>query len=180
METMLRSAITPSKGGILSIIAEKTIHEAEVLQKCLSLDLTLVKGNALKKFGWSASKADKTEYLYKRFLFLCYKYKARLAPSDNIDAFWELHILDTRQYFNDCMSMFGFFLHHTPNYLHRNPTATREDLLMRFSETKALFALEFCEGLADAVMSDCDDCIPDYDPPKDPDPKLAYDGIMHS
>jgi hypothetical protein len=169
METVLSPTVTTLKDSIFPVIkdmAEKVINEAEVLQQCLSLDLNLVKGNAVKKFGWSTSKADETEYLYKRFLFLCYKHQGKLAPSDNIDAFWELHILDTKQYFNDCMSIFGFFLHHTPNYLYRNPTATREVLLMRFAETKALFALEFGDGMADAVMSGCDDCIPDYDPPK--------------
>ena len=75
METVLRPTVTRSIDSELPVFADKEIQDTEVLEQCLSLDLTLVKANAVKKFGWSDIKADKTEYLYKRFLFLCYKYK---------------------------------------------------------------------------------------------------------
>lgn len=154
-------------------ISERSAQEAELLQKFLTLDLVAVNSRASRKLGWSPSKVKRIEYLYRRFLFLCCKYPGRIAPSDDIDAFWELHILDTKQYFKDCTRIFGFFLHHNPNFLRDNPITTKEDLYMMLAETKILFELEFGEGMAEEVMSGCPECIPDYDPPHDPDPDVT-------
>jgi hypothetical protein len=126
--------------------------------------------NATKKLGWSTAKATRVEYIYRRYLFLCFKYRGKIVPSDVIDAFWELHIIDTKQYFNDCMTLFGFFLHHTPNILLRESSLSRVELESRFAQTKDIFDQEFGSGMEDAVMSGCDDCIPDYDPPNPPSP----------
>jgi len=155
--------------------SETFIREQEVLNRCLSLDLSMITFNATKKLGWPKSKAARVEYIYRRYLFLCFKCRGKIVPSDAIDAFWELHIIDTKQYFNDSMALFGYFLHHTPNILLRDPSLSRAEFESRFAQTKDIFALEFGSGMEDAVMSGCDDCIPDYDPPSDPEP--PPDGI---
>ncbi|MEX0830341.1 MAG: hypothetical protein WD032_08860 [Nitrospirales bacterium] len=169
METTFK---TPESISLSSCVhtAETLIREQEVLNRCLSFDLSMITFNATKKLGWSKSKATRVENLYRRYLFLCFKYRGKIVPSDVVDAFWELHIIDTKQYFNDCMTLFGFFLHHTPNILLRNPSLSRAEFESRFLQTKDIFAQEFGRGMEDAVMSGCDDCIPDYDPPNPPSP----------
>jgi len=37
-----------------------------------------------------------------------------LSPSAPIDAAWHNHILDTKNYINDCIQYFGQIIHHNP------------------------------------------------------------------
>lgn len=39
-----------------------------------------------------------------------------LVPTRDIDTVWHYHILDTHKYASDCKVVFGYFLHHNPNY----------------------------------------------------------------
>lgn len=36
------------------------------------------------------------------------------VPNKQIDEMWHEHILDTRKYSDDCQTVFGYYLHHTP------------------------------------------------------------------
>ena len=65
-----------------------------------------------------------------------------IVPSEEVDTFWHMHILDTRKYASDCDYIFGYFLHHNP-YL---GTKNAEDLLRLenlYAETKELYTATF-------------------------------------
>ena len=53
---------------------------------------------------------------YKRFLHLKLKYlDESIAPTKMMDIVWHTHILDTKKYQDDCMKIFGKYLHHVPS-----------------------------------------------------------------
>ena len=136
------------------------------------MDLSIITRNMQTKCGWSQAKAERVEQQYRRFLFLCAGEPKQTLPSKELDEYWEMHILDTRKYAEDCMISLGFFLHHVPNAMERVEGLTRDALVARFERTKDRYKSAFGEQLKNAVMSACDDCIPDYDPPSDPDPQI--------
>jgi len=141
-------------------------------KKIMALDLQIITENMQTKKGWEKIKAEQVEKQYRRFLLLCVENPNEVLPSEDLDEYWEMHILDTRKYAADCMNAFGFFLHHVPNAKVRVKGLTQDDLINRFETTKARYSEMFGEEMENAVMSGCDDCIPDYDPPSDPDPQI--------
>jgi hypothetical protein len=66
-------------------------------------------------YGWDLEMALSVADLYRAFLFLCKTYPDQvIVPTSEVDDFWHLHILDTRNYISDCERMFGYYLHHFP------------------------------------------------------------------
>ena len=66
---------------------------------------------------WSNEMCDFAELEYKKFLTLKLLYpKVSFVPSKIVDKFWHEHILDTKSYAEDCMTLFGSFLHHYPYF----------------------------------------------------------------
>lgn len=94
---------------------------------------------------WSVEKAEATEAWYRRFLFLAYKYPRQdLIPSKDIDVFWHSHILHTQKYSDDCGSLFGGYLHHSPTSSREESSLANEDGCL--SKTEALFVEHFGES----------------------------------
>jgi hypothetical protein len=115
-----------------------------------ALDLEPIKFKAMLDddggYGWSAEHAEHMAQQYKRYLMLLAKYpEATLAPEQDIDRFWHLHILDTRKYAADCDEIFGEFLHHFP-YLGLRGEEDAKALDEAFARMQALMAEEFGEG----------------------------------
>ena len=82
-----------------------------------SLDLSSVREKVIEKIGWSSSQAENIELEYRRFLYaLARKGRDEIIspPSQEVDEFWHQHILDTRAYLQDCNTIFGHYMHHTP------------------------------------------------------------------
>ena len=78
--------------------------------------------------------------LYKQFLLLQKKYPSLgLVPSRQIDEFWHNHILFTKNYTDDCLNIFGYYLHHEP----AAPDQQGEELVDAYLKTKQLFLEEF-------------------------------------
>ena len=115
-----------------------------------ALDLTLIKFKASRKedgYGWSAGYADQMEVAYKRYLILHAKHPdLTLAPEQDVDRFWHMHILDTRKYAADCDATFGHFLHHFP-YLGLRGEDDAKALQEAFLEMQRLSAEEFGEPM---------------------------------
>lgn len=111
-----------------------------------ALDLTPIKFKACRKedgYGWSAGYADQMEVAYKRYLILHAKHPdLTLAPEQDVDRFWHMHILDTRKYAADCETTFGHFLHHFP-YLGLRGEEDAKALQAAFLEMQRLSAKEF-------------------------------------
>src|SRR3954469_11154637 len=88
----------------------------QILAAIQTLDLEPIKFKASHPQGdkrWSVEYTDRLAAEYKKFLTLLVKYpQETIAPTNEVDEFWHLHILDTRKYAEDCEAVFGYFLHH--------------------------------------------------------------------
>src|SRR5690348_6082207 len=63
----------------------------------------------------SAEAVSRAETGYRQFLKLIAKYPdAPVVPSQAVDEFWHMHILDTQRYGVDCERIFGYMVHHDP------------------------------------------------------------------
>ena len=99
------------------------------------LDLSIIRKRLLEKEGWNEMIASQAEQGYRRFLYLIKTNPGKsLVPTEEIDEFWHLHILDTAKYAEDCEVLFGYFLHHNPNLKKGS-----EELTRRFGETNSLY-----------------------------------------
>lgn len=108
-----------------------TISEEEARKRILELDLTCVAWKmhmeAPDGYGWSVDKIRRIEWLYRAFLFDCWKYTdVNNVPSKLVDEYWHNHILFTRKYAKDCDWIFGRYLGHNPDF--GAPPATEEFL----------------------------------------------------
>jgi hypothetical protein len=131
---------------------------AQTIAAIEALDLELIKFKATRTedgYGWSAQHADKMEVAYKRYLILHAKHPdVMLAPEQDIDRFWHMHILDTRKYAADCEATFGHFLHHFP-YLGLRGEDDAKALEEAFAKMQALLAQEFGEVAAETSAAWC-------------------------
>ena len=98
--------------------------------------------------GWTREYADRIEIAYKNYLTVLVKYQddaEDILLSEDVDEFWHTHILQTIKYTEDCESVFGRYLHHTPHI----GEVTQEDMERRigFAEkTRSLYEREFGSG----------------------------------
>ncbi|WP_317897093.1 glycine-rich domain-containing protein [Aurantibacillus circumpalustris] len=95
--------------------------------------------------GWALSTCEKVEKEYKRFLALkrAFKYKD-IIPNTLIDKFWNQHILHTKKYAEDCETIFGYFLHHSP-LIFLNKKLASVSFKKAIEETKLLYQMHFGE-----------------------------------
>ena len=101
--------------------------------------------------GWSLERATRAIELYRRFLFLVYKYPdQKIVPSMEADEVWHTHILDTSKYREECDRLFGKFMDHWP-YFGLKDAAERQALNDAFSNTQVLMEKHF--GQASAVKA---------------------------
>jgi len=107
------------------------------------VDFSNIKNKLIHTYGWPKKNADKCIQQYKNFLFLLKKYgnTQQLTPSEDLDEVWHLHILNTKQYRQDCDNIFGKFLDHDPIY----PTqkSLSETSKNTFQITQDLYRKEF-------------------------------------
>jgi hypothetical protein len=117
---------------------EQSIHYIK------SIDFTAILDKLRNQMGWQESHALETCDMYRKFLILQRKYghMYNLPPSEDMDEFWHMHILDTKAYRKDCDVIFGHYLDHYP-YLGIDATSNLKDLENAFSKTQELYALEF-------------------------------------
>ncbi|HYA45920.1 MAG TPA: hypothetical protein VEF92_00050 [Burkholderiales bacterium] len=95
--------------------------------------------------GWTREYADSIEIAYKNYLVMLVKYQddaEDILLSEDVDEFWHTHILQTIKYTEDCETMFGKYLHHTPHV----GEVTQADLDRRANlaeKTRRLYEREF-------------------------------------
>ncbi len=97
-------------------------------------------------YGLDMETAVSIADLYRAFLYLCKKYPDDvIVPTKEVDDFWHLHILDTRNYIQDCEKIFGKYLHHFP-YSGLDGTKIDQDMEQFFiSHTFMLMSRHFPE-----------------------------------
>lgn len=134
---------------------------AKTIAAIEALDLSLIKFKATRGedgYGWSAEYADQMERAYKRYLILHAKYPdMTLAPEQDVDRFWHMHILDTRKYAADCEATFGYFLHHFP-YLGLRGADDAKVLESAFEQMQQLYMKEFGEPMSKEPQRDAAWC----------------------
>jgi hypothetical protein len=93
--------------------------------------------------GWTRQQVDAVETHYRRFLDLNLKHPdIPIVPNGPVDKFWHYHILDTMKYAEDCLAIFGYFLHHFP-YFGMRSDVDRQNLESAFDKTKELLLQEY-------------------------------------
>lgn len=109
-----------------------------------SIDFTKIVNKMVKQQGWLRNHALTVCRMYKNFLYLNKKYRSQynLPPTDEIDEFWHMHILDTKQYRRDCEAIFGEYLDHYP-YFGIDETTNFDDLSTAFEKMLGLYEKEF-------------------------------------
>lgn len=141
--------VTQERPSVAQCVELKTFSSA------LDLDLSELEQRLVHRFGWPSRKVKMLSLEYKRFLFLIQKEGQKgpealsLSPSEQIDEFWHMHILDTKKYQEDSKKLFGNFLHHDPGNTKEFSTehANGFDLFQR------LYKEEFREELMDFAFS---------------------------
>ncbi|MBX9703654.1 MAG: hypothetical protein K2X39_05830 [Silvanigrellaceae bacterium] len=96
---------------------------------------------------WDEDCARQVVQYYKNYLWLLRKYSEEypvLPPSVEIDEIWHHHILDTYKYHNDCLNIFGQYLHHYP-YFGMRGEQDRIELNNTFKLTQQCYFQEFGE-----------------------------------
>ena len=118
---------------------------AAMLRAIDELDFERIKAKLLHRHrGAMTSEAvDRAEAGYRQFLKLAAKYPdVPVVPSEAVDEFWHMHILDTQRYAADCQRIFGYIVHHDP-YTGIDGPADEARHLEAVERSNALRAREF-------------------------------------
>lgn len=88
------------------------------LEKLESLDLEQISHKLLHSEpsqGWTQSQVERAIADYKIFLYLLYLYpNGAILPTQQIEAVWRQHVLDTDKYAQDGQWLFGYFVPYYP------------------------------------------------------------------
>lgn len=125
---------------------EINLEQAKAYLKHLNLDyiVAAMSSDYYPLARWTRQDAEHCAQLYKRFLILQKIHVTEtLVPTREIDEFWHNHILYTQNYINDCLHIFGHYLHHSPSSPEDNP----QELASQFLKTKELYFKEFNQTL---------------------------------
>jgi hypothetical protein len=120
----------------------------QVIAAIQALDLEPVKVrmmDSVRGEGWTREHADSVEVSYKSFLTMLVKHPEaaeEITLSEDADEFWHTHILQTRKYADDCLAVFGGFLHHSPELEDITP-AYLEKKAASVEKTRRLYEQEF-------------------------------------
>ncbi len=123
----------------------KTLISIEIAKEYISqLDLSyIINAMCSSEYPlpkWTTSDAAHCAMLYKNFLWLHKKHPSIFfVPTKEIDEFWHNHILYTKNYHQDCLQIFGHYLHHEP----ANPNENPGPLIDAYLQTKQLYLEEF-------------------------------------
>lgn len=109
------------------------------------IDFSKINDKLETYYNWDKKKVLIINDLYKKFLALHVSYpNVTIAPSEILDEYWHMHILDTIAYHKDCETIFGRYLHHYPYFGLEGDSDKLDDA---FGVTKRLFAIHFNTNL---------------------------------
>jgi len=129
-----------------------------IMERVSKVDFTPHGYKLQREYGWSEEKINHAIKIYREWLVLQVFYEAlSFAPSELIDELWHVHILDTRKYMSDCISVKGEFIHHYPYF---GITDQENEVVLEsgFALTKKLYMKHFghCElGFNDSHAASC-------------------------
>lgn len=148
MTTYLNSSlITTNRTNLQLIIKEGEFVNQNEIENTMnlinSISFETISFKLEKEYMWSSEATCRALVLYKQWLAL-QKYYPNLsfAPSELVDEYWHMHILDTRKYMEDCALIFGEYLHHYP-YFGLTEVENQDTLKEGFELTKKLYLHHF-------------------------------------
>jgi hypothetical protein len=121
---------------------------AAMWQAIDELDFERIKAKLLHRQHDAArvEEVRRAEIGYRQFLKLAAKYPdVPVVPSEAVDEFWHMHILDTQRYGSDCEAIFGHMLHHDP-YLGIGGAEHESQRVQQAAASEALMMREFGEA----------------------------------
>lgn len=132
------------------LVSKVEMDEAIVIVN--SIDFDQMNDKLVNFYGWSKEDVILMNDYYKKWLAIhvCYPELAT-APSEKLDEYWHMHILDTQKYMEDCQMLFGKYLHHYPYF---GLEGDKNDLNSGFELTKILFKHHFGHDLT-GVANPC-------------------------
>ena len=135
------------------LVSQDKVDEAMALVN--NLDFSKINSKLVDFYGWSKEDVDLINDYYKKWLALhvCYPDLAT-APSVKLDEYWHMHILDTKQYMEDCQFVFGRYLHHYPYF---GLEGDKQNLDAGFELTRKLFRHHFGHDLT-GLAHPCSGC----------------------
>jgi hypothetical protein len=94
-----------------------TIPDPQIAKDRLAaIDLSWIVVKFVRDYGYEASDAFRAVDLYRHVLELAIEHPGQaLLPPTGADRAWRAHILNTQRYREDCLSVFGDFMHHDPD-----------------------------------------------------------------
>lgn len=116
----------------------------EAREHIYGIDFSNIIDKLVNHGGWFRKDAEILSVMYRNFLYLNKKYRNqyKIPPSEDIDEFWHMHILDTKAYRRDCQNIFGEYFDHYP-YFGIDAETTFADLEGAFASTQSLYLEEF-------------------------------------
>ncbi len=123
------------------------MKKRERIEKLLNLEPIMIKAmDSEEGRGWDFPLTRRIAAEYRRFWILCLENpEEAVVPSNLVDDFWHLHILDTQKYAEDCAQFLGFFLHHFP-YFGMRGEKDAQNLADSWARTKLLYKQTFGES----------------------------------
>jgi hypothetical protein len=121
-----------------------TVPDPQIARERLaSIDLSWIVVKFVRDYGYEAGDAFRAVDLYRNVLELAIEHPGRaLLPPAGADKAWRAHILNTQRYRQDCLSLFGDFMHHDPDEF------DQEAFRASWEFTRACFAARFGIELA--------------------------------
>lgn len=94
----------------------------------------------MRENGWTAAYAYKAIDAYKRFAYLAIVSKTPVTPSDAVDQVWHLHLVYTRNYWDEFCAVLGKPLHHGPT---KGGKTEHQKFHVQYQETLDMYEREF-------------------------------------
>jgi hypothetical protein len=91
----------------------KPVVDAALMERIRQVDLSQVRNYLMARKNWTEARALNAIEGYYQFLYLTGTFH-KVRPPKDIDEVWHRHILHTEQYAEDCLNLFGRFIHHQP------------------------------------------------------------------
>lgn len=127
---------------------QQVVNMIRVAEEIKHLDIQRIVNKAQSKHQWSDERKKHAEQRYRNFLLLASTLKEGepIIPTQDIDAVWHEHILDTHAYMDDCRRVFGYYLHHVPFF--GQPEPDRDADMQKTEEAyQRLFGEKYRNGL---------------------------------
>ena len=109
-------------------------------------------------YTWDYQSVHRAVCRYRKYLFILVKYRDQykeIPPTFEIDEIWHNHILDTRQYTENCEVLYGEYIHHNPWLFMKDDKTQDFEKMFRLSKLmRRLFLDEFGEELTEPKQAE--------------------------